>query len=475
MRANVAAWAAVSAVMVMIGSLAAAQGPQHRATHLGNPATRFAPPLTRPEDLRARFRDPKLRPDIAEILQQWGWKGDVADLHRAAATAPITEYQIQPGTRLPFMSSRRNGRPVTLKDVLWDGAEPAPAYVFHFSSRGRRYRCVTPKACSNFLLIDLGPEVPRLEVELSVPGTSSVCHPMKGSFLVRNAGHTSLTGVRAVGRLPAGLRSRGASSLQFDLGGLRPGEVRVVEFPLEAAAPGEYACSVIVNSAEGLEDEAVARIRVRGPVLAVECSAPGEVPIGRPSEICLSVRNTGDAPEPVAHAVLSLPAGATVTRVSDGGSVSGGEVVWDLEELAPGASRNLCVSFTATQPGVHALEATLSGSCAPTVRTRCEVRRVGVPGILLEVVDLEDPIEVGGEVTYEIRATNQGFARLTNVRAVAKLPEIQDFVRGSGATEVTAVGSEIRFGIVPVLEGKETVVWRVITRARAAGDRKSVV
>jgi len=77
---------------------------------------------------------------------------------------------------------------------------------------------------------------------------------------------------------------------------------------------------------------------------------------------------------------------------------------------------------------------------------------------------------VGGEVTYGSRATNQGFAWLTSVRAVAKLPEIQDFVRGSGGTEVTAVGSEIRFGIVPVLEGKETVVWRVITRARAAGQ-----
>ena len=47
---------------------ARAEAQQHRATRLGHPATRFAPPLVTPEDLRARFRDEKLKPDIAEIL-----------------------------------------------------------------------------------------------------------------------------------------------------------------------------------------------------------------------------------------------------------------------------------------------------------------------------------------------------------------------------------------------------------------------
>ena len=58
---------------------------EHRATRLGHPATRFAPPLRTPEDLRARFRDEKLRPDFASVLYQWGWKGDLDDLFRAAA------------------------------------------------------------------------------------------------------------------------------------------------------------------------------------------------------------------------------------------------------------------------------------------------------------------------------------------------------------------------------------------------------
>lgn len=89
----------------------------HRATFLGNPATRFAPPLQSPDDLRSRFRDEKLRPDFAEVLRQWGWDGQVADLFAAAASAEIKEAPIAVGETMPFMSSRKDGRPMCLRNV----------------------------------------------------------------------------------------------------------------------------------------------------------------------------------------------------------------------------------------------------------------------------------------------------------------------------------------------------------------------
>ena len=115
---------------------------QHRATRLGHPATRFAPYIDTTEELRSRFRDPKLKPDFANILRQMNWPGDPEDMHRAAATAEVIEIKLPVGTVMPFMSSRENGRPVALREVVWAGDEPVGAYEFFFSSRGRRYRCV---------------------------------------------------------------------------------------------------------------------------------------------------------------------------------------------------------------------------------------------------------------------------------------------------------------------------------------------
>ena len=64
--------------------------------------------------------------------------------------------QVAPGTRLPFMASRLNKKPHALMDVLWAGRKPIDAFAFEFSSNCVRYRLVTPKACSNFWIEDLG-------------------------------------------------------------------------------------------------------------------------------------------------------------------------------------------------------------------------------------------------------------------------------------------------------------------------------
>ena len=175
----------------MLACCGFARAEEHRATRLGHPATRFAPPLHTPEDLRSRFRDEKLRPDIASILHQWGWKGNLEDLHRAALTAEIVDGTIPVGTRMPFMSSRKDGVAICLRNVIWAGAEPVGAYAFSFSSKGRRYRCVTPKPCSNFFLEDLGPEptpVPVLALQCNAPERQFTGRPVKVCLTLRNRG-----------------------------------------------------------------------------------------------------------------------------------------------------------------------------------------------------------------------------------------------------------------------------------------------
>jgi hypothetical protein len=135
---------------------APAHAQQHRATRLGNPATRFAKPLKQGDDLRVLLRAENMKADVAAILQQVGWKGSLEDLDRAAATADIQDIEIPPGTRLPYMAARKKGEPVALMDVEWAGNKPFEAYAFEFSSGCQRYRLVTPKACSNFWIESLG-------------------------------------------------------------------------------------------------------------------------------------------------------------------------------------------------------------------------------------------------------------------------------------------------------------------------------
>lgn len=446
---------------------------EHRATRLGNPAFRFAPPLATPDDLRERFRSERLRPDIAEILRQWGWTGDLADLHAAAQRAEIADIRLPVGTRMPFMSSRENGKPVCLKDVVWVGKEPVEAYAFNFSSKGRRYRCVTPKPCSNFYLEDLGPDKPDLLLVKSAPAEAGTCTPFELKLVYRNVGAVPATQVKLVDRLPDGLKTAaGDTEVTFELGTLAPGQGKEVKLPVTATRAGTFTNVARISCAEGVVVEARAVTTVRAAALALECSAPAQVFAGRPLNVCLTVRNTGDGPENRAVAKLPLPPGVTLVSATEGGTLVDGAVVWEVNSLASGTARELCARLSRRELGPVDFAPTVQGNCGPVVTSACASKVVGIAAILLEVVDLEDPIQVGKEVTYEIRVTNQGSATGSNVRLVCTLPASQQFVSGEGVTAVRADGQKITMEPLASLEAKGLATWKLVVKAIAEDDAR---
>ena len=464
-------WLAISAAVVLLAIPSIAQ--QHRAVRLGHPSTRFAPPLTQPEQLRKLLTDEKMQADVVSILRQGGWKGNIEDFRRAAATAPITEVKLPKGTRLPYMSARKDGQPVALIDVLWDGDGPIEAYVFEFSSSGRRYRCVTPKPCSNFLTIDLGPDQPTLQLIKTAPSEANLCDPIPVKITVRNTSTVPLTRVRVLDPLPTGLKmADNQTTLSLDAGDLKPGAGREFTFNVTATAPGTFVNKIQAAAAEGGQTEAASTTVVRAPVLTVDCQAPAEVFAGQPVEFCITVKNTGDAPESKASLTLPIPSGATFVSATDGGTSSDGRVSWELGSLAPQSSKRVCAVLMSRQPAALSLSPTARGQCAQPAEGKCNAKVAGVPAILVEVVDLADPIEIKNEVTYEIRVTNQGTATLTNIRLLCLVPEIQEFVSGGGVTAVKADGRRVAMDALPSLAAKAVATWRVVTKATGEGDAR---
>ena len=109
----------------------------------------------------------------------------------------------------------------------------------------------------------------------------------------------------------------------------------------------------------------------------------------------------------------------------------------------------------------------------------CSTEVTGIPAILLEVIDLDDPIQVGGEETYVITITNQGSAPDTNIRVVCTLEANQQFVSasgdsGSGTRVVTGTvrGNQIVFQPLASLAPKAVATLRVVVKCTAAGDTR---
>lgn len=128
--------------------------------------------------------------------------------------------------------------------------------------------------------------------------------------------------------------------------------------------------------------------------------------------------------------------------------------------------------FNMPQAGMLELAATAAGTLSGARHTRCETRIFGIPGLLIDAVDLEDPVEVGHEVTYDIKVTNQGTATCTNVRLICTLPESEEFVSGTGPTSVRAQDRTLTTDPVASFAPKKVVTWRVIVKALAPDDAR---
>jgi uncharacterized repeat protein (TIGR01451 family) len=471
----------------------------HHATQLGFPSTRFAPPRTSPESVRELFLDFKLRPDFAMVLHRVDWKGDLDDFFRAGLNAKVVEWEIPIGGKMPFMSTRENHVPIALRNVIWEGKAPVKAYAFEFVSKGKRYRCVIPRPCSNFFVEDLGEAAPKLELVKTEPADVDLCdHSVPVTLTVRNTGNAPATDVQVIDTLPAGWQAPGSSrsagvpassdtqvadglqlgsprqgvgeEVYFKAGTLQAGQERQFKFVAGFPGKGVYTNTARAKSAEGATAEALAITTVHAPAVTWICTAPAKMVAGRAFKVYLTAGNNGDGNMAKGQIILPIPADVTVGDITEGGAVNNDHIEWFFENLAAGASKTVCVSFTGTNLTTVNFTALISGSCAKPVQTHCSTRIVGVPAVLLELVDLEDPVQVGDPVHYVVTVKNQGFGPLTHVKLLCRVPESQQFVEATGPTGTTLVDGVLTMDTIESMPPHATSVWKVTMKALKDDD-----
>jgi hypothetical protein len=366
-----------------------AQTEPHRATRLGNPATRFAEPLKTPDDLRRTLLAEALRDDVQKVARMSGYTGDMEDFREAVRSAPIREIRIPVGTVLPAMSTRRKGQVDLLRNVLWAGKRPIDAYEFSFISGERRYRVVTPKACSNFWVEEQLP-APKFELSLAceAPAQSPRPYPAMVCCTLRNTG--DLTEPKAVLTLPmpAGAKVRCVSGgadvsdstrLAWTFANFAPGAARSVcatfvpqqaeTIVFQGNAAGERAAAVSSRTETRVTDAPAELLEVVGPAEAV--------PEGGEAVYLIRVRNL--AAWPLTQLRLAARLGEQQRFVGGTGPtpVAAGEadrIVADpLAALAPNEQAEWRIVVKAAKPGEARLDAELVAD-----QFFCPVQKSGV-------------------------------------------------------------------------------------------------
>jgi uncharacterized repeat protein (TIGR01451 family) len=313
---------------------------------------------------------------------------------------------------------------------------------------------------------------PKLELTVSAPAEVLLCDPIALEYTVANTGNGIARNVKIVYVLPSGLETLDSKKeLIFDAGTLPAGQSRQFSARVKATKTGVFVNKALAGSASGLRSESAAIVTtVRQPKLTIVNSGPKRQYLGRSVTYEIVVTNKGDGLARDTVVEHNIPSGATSVEATAGARLSGSKVVWEIGTLAPDASKQMRLSYTPIDVGALMNTATAAAYCAEGVTASVETTVAGIPAVRLEVVDVDDPVEVGAGTTYVITATNEGTAADTNIRLTCDLEDKLQYVSAVGATSGSRVGNTVTFVPLQSLPPKAHAIWRVVVTGVKAGE-----
>ena len=167
------------------------------------------------------------------------------------------------------------------------------------------------------------------------------------------------------------------------------------------------------------------------------------------SAYSLVVANPGVAS--AKHVVLhyQVPRSLKIISASDGGRPDrdGRTITWTWAELKPSTFRLVHVRLEGDNgyPCTHSCSASADGSLKAETSFGGSMGG-GLPSLLLEVVDTDDPIcGVGATTTYLVRITNVRSQHFTNIRLQATIPPEMELKSITGPAAYRQKGREVTF------------------------------
>ena len=327
-----------------------------------------------------------------------------------------------------------------------------------------------PRACAAFVV-----GRPLLEISKSGPATARVGSEVTYTITVRNAGTSVVRDVVVTDAVPNGLaHSSGQPSLSFNVGNLAPNESKQMPVTFTAKQRGRTCNIAVANSSNAGRVQAEACTIINEPRLELAKTGLREQYTNKKAEYTIVVANTGDVPLANVTVTDTAPPNTSIVA-APGASLSGNTAVWNIPSMEVGERKSLNVTLTSALAGEHCNSATVATAEGLNASSQACTIWKGYAGLLLEMIDTVDPIQIGEGTDYVITITNQGTADDTNITTVMQFPaEIQP-LSASGDSAGRVDGQTVTFAPYPRLAPKQAIRWTIKAKGVIAGDARTKV
>ena len=292
------------------------------------------------------------------------------------------------------------------------------------------------------------------------------------TFTVSNPGSGKATGIVLAEHIPAGLKHPGGEDLEYPVGDLKPGESRQLQLHLKTVKPGTITNVITAKADASLRAEHRFNLEITAPQLDVALAGPKRRYLEREATYQLSVSNPGTAAAQQVELVAYLPQGLKFVNANNAGRYDQATraVYWRMEELPVNRQGTVELVTMPVEPGQFNIKVRGAAQRGLAVEKEQPVLVEGLAAVLFQLSHTKDPVEVGGETTYEITVANQGSKASSNLQLSIFLPAELKPLAAEGPTRFTIESGKVVFEGLPRLDPKSVAAFRVRARGIRAGD-----
>ncbi len=315
---------------------------------------------------------------------------------------------------------------------------------------------------------------PLLAVSVKGPEQVMVGESASQTIVVTNPGNGIASNVQIEALIPEGLEHTRGNRILMEIGSLNPGETRNIRLAMSALAGGQHQIHVQARADAGLNQKAVAEVAVVAPSLLATIDGPGLRYLGRQGIFKLSIANDGAAATSNVQVMHKIPDGFEFISADKGVQYDKASrlMTWFVGRLEKDAASEIHVTLSAKKIGEHKhlIRATSEHGSLADAELISKVE--GISSLSVEVLDLDDPVELGTEAVYEVRVKNEGSAPAHDVGLACELASGVNYIAATGPAQHISENSNVVFRTIPEIGPGKTAVYRVRVQSNVSGNTR---
>jgi uncharacterized repeat protein (TIGR01451 family) len=314
-------------------------------------------------------------------------------------------------------------------------------------------------------------EEPQLSVAVAGPREVMLGESTTQVITVSNPGSGVAHDVVVHASIPEGLEHQRGKNVELAIGSLAAGEAREIRLPLAATAGGDSILRIEARGANLLQ-KTQAQIKVAAPKLTVDVAGPSLRYINRHAQYTITVTNDGVAATDNVRVVHLVPEGFDYVKSDRGGKYdpATASVTWFVGRLEAGQSLQVSCDLNARQTGDYQHHVQASGENGTLAAAKLETKVDGASAIVMEVNDLDDPVEIETQTAYEIKIRNDGSKAAQNLRLACELPAGVELIGAEGPSAQIVEKGILSFRPLPELAAGSKITYRIMVSGKTAGN-----